>query len=179
MKSYMDAGELVPDEIVVAIMTEAISAPPAEKGLILAGFPRTVPQAEALDAQLSALARPLDAVLVIDAPDELVVERIAGRRSCSQCGRVYHSKYLLPVRAGHCDTCGAELIQRPDDVEAVVRERLDAYHRQTAPVIEYYRSRRPIIGVDGSAGPDEVTRLVTEALAARGAAWQGKHGRGD
>lgn len=179
MKSYMDAGELVPDEIVVAIMAEAISAQPAGKGLILDGFPRTLPQAEALDAQLSALGRPLDAVLVIDAPDELLVERITGRRSCPQCGRVYHSRHLLPARPGRCDACGAELVQRADDAEAVVRERLDAYQRQTAPVIEYYRSRRPIIEADGSAGPDEVTKLVTEALTARGSACQGNRGRGD
>ena len=166
LKSYMDAGELVPDEIVVAIMAEAISAQPVGKGLLLDGFPRTVPQAEALDEQLACLDRPLEAVLVIEVPDALLTERITGRRSCPNCGRVYHVKYLVPKRPGRCDACGAELVQRSDDTEAVVRERLAAYRDQTAPVIAYYRSRRPVTAVDGSAGPDEVTEQVMDALRA-------------
>ena len=169
LKRYMDAGELVPDEIVVAIMAEAIAALPAEKGLLLDGFPRTAPQAEALDEQLAALDSPLEAVLVIDVPDGLLVGRITGRRSCPACGRVYHVKHLPPAQAGRCDGCGGELVQRPDDTEEVVRERLNAYRGQTAPVIEYYRSRRPVLEVDGSAAPDEVTRRVVEALRTPGA----------
>lgn len=165
LKRSMDAGELVSDEIVVKIMAGAISSQPAEKGLLLDGFPRTVAQAEALDRQLDGLDRPLEAVLVIDVPDDLLVERITGRRSCPACGRVFHVKYLKPRKAGVCDACGAELTQRADDTEAVVRERLGAYHRQTAPVIEYYvADGRNVLRVDGQAAPDEVTRRTAEAL---------------
>ncbi len=180
LKSYMDAGELVPDGIVVEIMAKAISAQPGEKGLLLDGFPRTVAQADALDEQLASLGRPLEAVLLIDVPDMLVVERITGRRSCPGCGRVYHEKYLPPARKGLCDACGVPLMQRADDTEQVVRQRLEAYRAQTAPVIEHYRSRRrPVITIDGGAGPDEVTELAVEALQAHGRSAKGKYGRGD
>ena len=169
LKSHMDAGELVPDEIVVEIMAQAISAQPAAKGLLLDGFPRTVPQAEALDAQLDALGQPLEAVLVIDVPDPLLVERITGRRSCPKCGTAYHTRYLPPASPGRCDDCGAELTQRADDTEQVVRERLEAYRGQTQPVVAYYKGRgRPVMAIDGSAAPDEVTERITQALGARG-----------
>jgi len=168
LKTYMDAGELVPDEIVVEIMAGAIAAADAEGGLLLDGFPRTVPQAEALDRQL-ARRRPLEAVLVIDVPDARLVARIAGRRSCPRCGRVYHLEHLPPARPGRCDDCGGELRQRDDDTEAVVRERLSAYHRQTAPVIAYYAdAARELIRVDGDAPPEAVTERIVEALGARG-----------
>jgi len=161
LKSYMDAGELVPDAIVVEIMARAISAQPGEQGLLLDGFPRTVAQADALDEQLVSLGRPLEAVLLIDVPDEVIVERITGRRSCPECGRVYHEKYLPPAKKGVCDACGV-------------------HRAQTAPVIEHYRShRRPVIAIDGDAGPDEVTRRAVEALRAHGRSARGKHGRGD
>ncbi|KPK83732.1 MAG: adenylate kinase [Phycisphaerae bacterium SM23_33] len=165
LKSYMDAGELVPDEIVVEIMAKAISDAPAAQGLLLDGFPRTVPQAEALDRQLAQLGRPVEAVLVIEVPDELLVERISGRRSCPACGKVFHVGSLPPPPDGRCDACGAELVQRSDDTEPVVRERLAAYLRQTAPVIDYYaNSGRLVIRTDGSAPPDEVTERVAAAL---------------
>lgn len=169
LTSYLDAGELVPDEIVVAVMAEAISSLSAANGLVLDGFPRTVPQAEALDRQLDAMGRPLEAVLVIDVPDSLLLERITGRRSCPKCGRAYHVKYLSPATPGRCDDCGTELTQRADDTEQVVRERLDVYRRQTEPVIAYYKGhRRPVMVVDGSAAPDEVTERVFRTLRARG-----------
>jgi len=180
LKSYMDAGELVPDAIVVEIMARAISAQPGEQGLLLDGFPRTVAQADALDEQLVSLGRPLEAVLLIDVPDEVIVERITGRRSCPECGRVYHEKYLPPAKKGVCDACGVPLVQRADDTDEVVRQRLESYRAQTAPVIEHYRShRRPVIAIDGDAGPDEVTRRAVEALRAHGRSARGKHGRGD
>jgi len=166
LKTYMDAGELVPDGIVVKVMAGAIAAVDAAKGLLLDGFPRTVPQAEALDEQLAGLGRPLEAALVIDVPDDLLVERITGRRSCPACGHVHHVKYLPPARAGQCDQCGAALTQRDDDTETVVRERLKAYHGQTAPVIGYYESAcRPVIRVDGDAPPDEVADRIARRLA--------------
>jgi adenylate kinase len=166
LKTYMDAGELAPDEIVVDIMAKAIAGQPANQGLLLDGFPRTVAQAKSLDAQLAKLDSPLDAVLVVDVDDSLLVERITGRRSCPNCGRVYHMKHLRPRVDERCDADGTKLVQRPDDTEAVVRERLRAYRRQTQPVIEYYKtSARKVIGVDGSAAPDEVTARVAQALA--------------
>lgn len=166
LKSYMDAGELVPDGIVVEIMAGAISEVAADKGLLLDGFPRTVDQARALDQQLAELGRPLDAVLVIEAPDDLLVERITGRRSCPSCGSVYHVGYLRPQVAGRCDKCGAELIQRADDTEEVVRERLSAYVAQTAPVIDYYVSGggQRVVTIDGSAAPEEVMGRAVAAL---------------
>ena len=165
LKTYMDAGELVPDEIVVKIMAGAIAAQDADRGLLLDGFPRTVPQAKALDRQLAKLHRPLEAALVIDVPDKLVLERITGRRSCGACGRAYHVKYLPPARPGRCDSCGGDLLQRDDDVEPVVRERLAAYRRQTEPVIDYYDAgQRRLIRVRGDAGPDQVTERMARAL---------------
>ncbi len=170
LKSYMDAGELVPDRVVVEIMARAISEVPARKGLLLDGFPRTVRQARALDHQLAQLARPLDAVLVVETPDELLVERITGRRSCPSCGSVYHAKHLRPKVAGRCDKCGAELTQRADDTEEVVRERLSAYRARTAPVIEYYVSAggQRVVRIDGSAAPEEVTARAVAALEPAG-----------
>jgi len=171
LREYMDAGELVPDAIVVDVMAKAIADAAAGAGLLLDGFPRTVPQAEALDAQLAAAGRPLEAVLIIDAPEDLLVERITGRRSCPACGKVFHVKYLPPAEDGRCDACGAELVQRSDDTEAVVRERLAAYRRQTEPVIAFYAgSGRRMIRVDGAAGPDEVTAMIAEALRSSGSA---------
>jgi len=146
-------------------MAGAIAAVDADKGLLLDGFPRTEAQAEALDAQLAGLGRPLDTALVIGVPDDLLVARITGRRSCPGCGEGYHVDYMPPAEEGKCDKCGAELTQRADDTEKVVRERLAAYHGQTAPVIGYYESAsRPVIRVDGDAAPDDVTERIAQAL---------------
>ena len=165
LKTYMDAGELVPDDIVVEIMAGAISGQPAEKGLLLDGFPRTVAQAEALDRQLGELGRPLETVLLIEVPGRLLVDRITGRRSCPKCGRAYHVRSLPAATPGRCDDCGVELTQRADDTEPVVRERLAAYRKQTEPVVAYYeRVGRPVRKVDGSAAPDEVTERIFRAL---------------
>jgi adenylate kinase len=165
LKTFMDSGALVPDAIVVGIMASAIARQDPAKGLLLDGFPRTVAQAKSLDEQLTALERPLDAVLVIDVADDFLVERITGRRSCAKCGQVFHTKYLKPAKENVCDACGEGLTQRADDTESVVRERLNNYRRQTEPVIAYYRQAgRSVIVVDGAGKPDDVTRMVVAGL---------------
>ena len=165
LAEYMDAGALVPDDVVVSMMADAITGANGKGGLMLDGFPRTTAQAEALDKQLAAAKAPLDAVAVITAPAEAVVERIAGRRVCS-CGQAYHVKFMPPKKAGVCDACGSALTQRADDTETVIRDRLAAYNRQTEPVIAYYRKsgRVRMIEVDGAKAPDAVTADLVRAL---------------
>jgi len=167
LAEYMGAGQLVPDGIVVEIMAKAITGADASAGLMLDGFPRTVPQAEALDSQLARAGKPLDGVVVITCDDEAIVQRITGRRSCPACGRVYHVRHLPPRREGLCDDCGVGLVQRSDDTEEVVRGRLAAYYDQTRPVIDYYRRRGglPVVEVDGNGTPDEVTDALVEAVS--------------
>ncbi len=169
LKSYMDAGELVPDEIVVEIMAGAVAKQDPQKGLLLDGFPRTIIQAEALDEQLDRLGLPLEAVLIIEADESLLVERITGRRSCPSCGRVYHVKNIPPAKEDICDACGVKLIQREDDTETVVRQRLTAYRSQTEPVIEYYAAGgRKMIKLDGAEPLEEVAEQAAEALGLSG-----------
>jgi adenylate kinase len=167
LAGYMDAGELVPDEIVVDVMAKAMTGDKAAQGLLLDGFPRTVAQAEALDAELDKVGKPLDGVLVITADDDEIVQRITGRRSCPECGKVYHLKFMPPANDEVCDNDGARLVQREDDTEPVVRQRLETYKQQTAPVIRYYRDRAsaPVEAVDGNRSPDEVTAALVQALA--------------
>ena len=167
LASFMSAGQLVPDEIVVSVMAKAITQSSAAGGLLLDGFPRTVPQAQALDEQLAKAGKPLDAVVVITADDEQIVQRITGRRSCSKCGKIYHVKYMPAVKEGVCDVDGARLTQRDDDKEEVVRQRLQAYYRQTEPVIGYYRdkAKATVLEIDGMGSPDAVTAAMTKALA--------------
>jgi adenylate kinase len=166
LAEYMAAGKLVPDGIVVDVMAKAVAGSRAPGGLLLDGFPRTVPQAEALDAQLDKAGTPLGGVVVIVAEDDAIVERITGRRSCPACGQVYHVKFLKPKKDDRCDACGAELVQRKDDVESVVRERLRAYYGQTEPVIAYYREagKAKVVEVDGNAAPDAVTAATVDAV---------------
>jgi adenylate kinase len=168
LAEYMDSGRLVPDDVVVGVMAKAIADPSAAKGLLLDGFPRTVCQAEALDAQLVQLGASLDKVVVIDVSEDAVVERICGRRSCPQCGAIYHVAFLKPAVDGVCDKCGftGELDQRDDDKEDVVRQRLVAYKELTAPLIDYYTSTAAdkVLSFDGNKGPDEVTADMAAAL---------------
>ena len=155
----------MPDEIVVEIMAEAIGR--VDGGLLLDGFPRTVAQAEALDAQLSKMGKPLDAVVVMTADVGVIVSRITGRRACPRCGRGYHVKFMPPVREGFCDDCdNVELIQRSDDSEELVRQRLEAYYAQTQPVVDYYRGLESLvkIEVDGNREADDVADEVIQAL---------------
>jgi adenylate kinase len=170
LAQYMDAGQLVPDETVVAVMAKAV-AEHQGGGIILDGFPRTVPQARALDAQLDRLGKPLQVVLVIAVRDDEIVRRITGRRSCPNCGQAYHAESLPPRQEGICDACGSSLVQREDDGEQTVRQRLAAYERQTRPVIDYYRGRAQVEvkQVDGNAPPDAVTAALVRALGSSGA----------
>ena len=172
LAEYMNAGNLVPDGVVVEMMAKAITAADSQgAGLMLDGFPRTVPQAEALDRQLSAAGKPLDGVLVITCQDDPIVARITGRRSCPKCGRVYHVQYMPPKVDDMCDDCaGTKLVQRADDKEEVVRDRLKAYYSQTQPVIGYYRKsgKVKVVEVDGNGSPDSVTASLAEAVGALG-----------
>jgi adenylate kinase len=166
MAAYMDAGELVPDEVVVAVMRKAITSSTAAGGVLLDGFPRTVPQARALDQQLCEAGEPLDAVVVMTAEEDLIVRRLTGRRVCSSCGTIYHVEFMPPAEPRQCDACGGELIQRDDDTEEVVRQRLATYHEQTAPVIDYYGSRDGLrlIEVDGGRDAEDVLAALVVDL---------------
>ena len=166
LAEYMSAGRLVPDDIVVAVMAKAIADSGAAAGLLLDGFPRTVAQAEALDDQLAQARLPLDAVVIITAGNQAIVERITGRRSCQTCGQAYHVRFLPPEVDNVCDKCGAELSQREDDTETVVRQRLDAYNERTQPAIAYYRGQLAVnvIEIDGEKSPDAVTAAMVCAL---------------
>jgi adenylate kinase len=166
LAQYMDAGGLVPDPIVVSVMAKAVSQNHSGRGLLLDGFPRTVHQAQALDEQLAQAGKPLDAVVVITADEGLIIERITGRRSCPSCGRVYHVRFMPPRREAVCDACGTALVQREDDSEAVVRQRLANYNRQTEPVIGHYRQRKDVqvIEVDGGGEAGQVAGQLIQRL---------------
>lgn len=166
LAGYMDAGELVPDDIVVEIMVKAVTDVSDSGGLMLDGFPRTVAQAQALDEHLAQAEKPLDAVVIISAARESIIGRIVGRRSCSGCGKIYHLEFMPPKNDNVCDDCNSELVHRSDDNEQVVIQRLEAYNKQTEPVLGYYRSRGDIkiIDVDGDADADEVTAVMAAKL---------------
>ncbi len=163
-QEYMDKGQLVPDEIILGMVKERLSQPDCEKGFILDGFPRTVAQAEALDKLLLDMGKKLDFALALIVPDELLVERLTGRRTCKNCGMMYHVKYKPSKVEGKCDVCGGELYQRPDDNEETVRNRLKVYHEQTAPLIEYYRGKGILREIDGSKSIEEITQQIISIL---------------
>lgn len=164
-QSYMDSGALVPDEIIVEMMIDAIEkAPPA--GFILDGFPRTVNQAVELDKLLAGSGQDIDVILNLQIDDQVIEERMTGRRSCPKCGTVYHIKNLKPKVEGVCDNDGTKLIQRPDDGPEVVKNRLKTYHRQTEPLVDYYQESRTVYDIDANKGADEVSVLVFEKLDA-------------
>ena len=166
-KAVMERGELVSDEIVVAIIAERLDQPDVERGFILDGFPRNVAQAEALDLMLASKGKKLDAVIEMKVDEEALVERIAGRYVCAGCGKGYHDKFEQPARAGVCDVCGStEFIRRADDNEATVRSRLAVYNEQTAPLVEYYGGKGKLKTVDGMAPIEAVTRQI-EAIVDR------------
>lgn len=163
-QEYMDKGQLVPDEIILDMVKERLSQKDCEKGFILDGFPRTVAQAEALDRILSEMGKKLDFALALVVPDELLVERLTGRRTCKNCGMMYHIKYKPPKVEGVCDVCGGELYQRPDDNEETVRNRLKVYHESTAPLIDYYKKRGILREIDGSKSIEEITNQIIQIL---------------
>jgi adenylate kinase len=153
-KRYMDAGDLVPDAVIIGLIAERLAGPDAGKGFVLDGFPRTVAQAEALDRLLAEQGLRLDRVVLFQVGDEELVRRLTGRRVCRQCGRNYHLAFSPPRVPDRCDACGGELYQRADDAEAKVRHRLVVYARDTAPLVEYYR-RRGLLETISGLGPVE------------------------
>ena len=165
-KGFMDAGELVPDEVIIGVILEALQAPEAADGFLLDGFPRTVPQADALGEALEEVGRRLTAVLLIAVDDDEVVRRLSGRRTCAKAGHTYHVEFDPPEREGVCDTDGSKLVQRDDDQPDTIRRRLAVYHEQTEPLVEYYAALGLLRRVDGDGTPGEVFAAVLDALGA-------------
>jgi adenylate kinase len=167
IKAVMDSGALVSDDIVIEVIEHRIAAPEAKSGVILDGFPRTVPQAEALDAMLARHKLKLDHVILMEVDEAALVDRLAGRFSCRKCGASYHERYNRPAKEGFCDVCGTsgDFVQRPDDRPEAVKKRFDVYHQQTAPILPYYRNRGILETVDGMGEIDEVTRQIEAILA--------------
>jgi adenylate kinase len=163
-KGYMDRGELVPDELVINIVKDRLDAPDCGRGFVLDGFPRTVEQADALAAILADMGKPVDHVLNIQVPDEDVVRRLAARRTCRSCGRIFHLVYDPPSVEGICDTCGGELYCRDDDREETVYARLEEYKKKTQPLIDYYRREGLLRDIDGGAEQDEVFDAIRKTL---------------
>jgi adenylate kinase len=164
-KEYMDRGDLVPDDVIVGMIGERVESAEAADGFILDGFPRTVPQAEALAEKLSELGRELTAVLLIDAGDEEVVRRLGGRRTCVENGHVFHVDFNPPKEEGVCDVDGSALVVRDDDEPEVIRRRLEQYQAKTAPLIDFYDGQSLLRRIDGAAPPDEVADEIRRTLA--------------
>ncbi|MBC8482057.1 MAG: adenylate kinase [Planctomycetes bacterium] len=162
-QDYMDSGRLVPDELIVKMMAVAIAAAP-EGGFVLDGFPRTVNQAVELDKSLDSAGLKIDAVLNLIIDDNDVASRMTGRRSCPECGAVYHVANLKPEVEGKCDKCKADLVQRPDDTLEVVQKRLGTYHEQTEPVVGYYKDSGCVYNIDAGQCPDMVTEIIFDKL---------------
>ncbi|MCX5685741.1 MAG: adenylate kinase [Planctomycetota bacterium] len=168
IKSFLETGALVPDEITVAAVAGRLAAKDCAQGWLLDGFPRTDGQARALDAALAKDAKKLSAVVNLEVNPETIVERMSGRRTCpnSKCGRSYHVLYIKPKADGKCDACDADLVTRKDDEPETVRQRLDTYNKQTTPLIEYYKRQGLLVRVDGSGTPDQVRARLFEQLKA-------------
>jgi len=167
-KGIMERGELVPDEVITAMLKARVARPDCAKGFILDGFPRTAPQAASLDAMLKESGLQLDHVIELKVDDGALVERISGRFSCAKCGAGYHDKFKQPAKAGVCDSCGGgEFSRRADDKAETVAARLEAYHRQTAPLLPYYAGQGKLKAVDGMASMTEVARQIGEILSGK------------
>jgi adenylate kinase len=164
-KQYMDRGDLVPDELMVDLIAGRVADSEAADGFILDGFPRTTRQAEALDAKMEELGRGLTAAILIDVPDDEVIRRLGGRRTCVKDGHVFHTEFDPPKNEGECDICGSRLEIREDDKPEVIRNRLKQYHEKTEPLISYYEDRTILRRVDGSQDPDEVNDQIRAMLA--------------
>lgn len=162
-QTYMDSGALVPDDLIIEMMVKAINSAPAA-GYVLDGFPRTVAQAQALDKALGELGQPLNVVINLIVDDEIIYDRMSGRRSCPRCGAVYHVTNLKPKVDGQCDADCCELIQRPDDNLEVVKKRLETYHEQTKPVVGYYQEHGTVKDVEANQGADAVDIVIREVL---------------
>jgi adenylate kinase len=167
-KEFMDKGALVPDEVVVDIVSEALSGGACKDGWILDGFPRTMKQAEELGKKTKKLGiRGVDVVFYFSVDDDTVVKRLSGRRMCKQCGTSYHTEFMPPKKEGVCDRCGGQLYQRDDDKPDTVKKRLVAYRNDTEPLIGYYRKKKLLEEVEGNASPGAVRRTIEDAMARR------------
>lgn len=166
VKAIMDSGQLVPDGVIIGMIAERIARPDCRNGFILDGFPRTVPQAEALDEMLAERRQTLDHVILMQVDEAALIDRLAGRFSCKNCGASYHERYHRPQAEGVCDLCGGcEFVHRPDDRPEAVEARFEVYRRQTAPILPYYRDRGILRTVDGMGEIDEVARQIEAILA--------------
>jgi adenylate kinase len=165
-KTYMDKGELVPDDVVIGVVEERLAKPDLDKGYMLDGFPRTLAQAEALDKIIVSQGKSINHAILVDVPDEELVARLSGRRTCrnSDCGKMYHVMFNPPKRDGICDACGSELYQRDDDSEATIRERLTVYNKQTSPLIDYYDKKQLLRRVAGVGPIDEIFASIQKVL---------------
>ena len=163
-KNYMDAGDLVPDQVTIGMVRDRLIEDDAAKGFLLDGFPRTVPQAQALDAMLLEMGTAIDVVLELVVDDDEVVRRLSGRRTCRRCARVWHVDFEPTLIEGICDRCGGELFQRDDDREETIRHRLEVYAEQTAPLIGYYAEKGILVGIDATGPVDDVTDRAIRAL---------------
>ena len=163
-KTYMDQGLLVPDELVVDLVVDRVAADDCKKGYVLDGFPRTIPQAEALDAALEKLGESMEYAINVEVPDDNIVKRMSGRRACVACGGTYHIEHIPPKQEGICDACGKELILRDDDKPETVLKRLNIYHEQTQPLIDYYTKKGILKEVDGTKDMSEVFDEIVSIL---------------
>lgn len=163
-KQYMDGGELVPDSVMIALVREQLSSTTRTGGYVLDGFPRTIPQAEALGALLAEIQEPVDAVVSLDVDEKELVRRLSGRRTCPSCQRAYHIESAPSTAGSACEACGTPLVQRDDDRAETVRRRLDVYRKQTSPLLDYYRRKEMLVSVDGFGTVDTVTQRIEAGL---------------
>ena len=165
-KAYMDAGNLVPDEITIGMLLDRIHQEDCEKGYVLDGFPRTIPQAESLTAALKERGESIDYAIDVDVPDENIIRRMSGSRACLSCGVTYHIVYNAPKKEGVCDQCGEPLVLSDDDKPETVQNRLNVYHRQTQPLIDYYKKEGVLAQVDGTQDMEQVFQDIVKILGA-------------
>jgi adenylate kinase len=163
-QSYMERGDLVPDEVTIAMVTDRLADDDAQAGFLLDGFPRNLPQAETLKKMLTSWETKLDVVLELVVDDDEVVRRLSGRRGCRRCGRIWHVAFDPPVEAGICDDCAGELVQRDDDREETIRHRLEVYQQQTTPLVSFYADEGTLLGLDATGPVDEITERALNAL---------------
>ena len=163
-KEYMDKGQLVPDELTVKILLDRVAQEDCKNGYVLDGFPRTIPQAEVLDKALTELGDHIDYAIDVNVPDENIIKRMSGRRACLTCGATYHIEHVPPKKEGICDACGNELVLRDDDKPETVKNRLDVYHKQTQPLIDYYTEKNILKTVDGTVDMMDVFGAITSIL---------------
>ena len=165
-KTYMEQGLLVPDELVCDLVVDRVKQDDCANGYVLDGFPRTIPQAESLDGALKAMGQKVDYAVNVEVPDENIIRRMGGRRACLACGATYHVENIPPKKEGICDVCGAELVLRDDDKPETVKKRLDVYHEQTQPLIDYYTNAGVLVEVDGTMAMDDVFAAICKVLGA-------------